>query len=181
MADKIYTTLAQIRAKSPCADGYKKLYTFLGGIKKYGKDKPVTFRQIYESNGYEDTIWCVRTIDKQWDSLVSHFAYDCADDVKHLMTGERWLKVIKVSRLFADGEVAQQEFHAAAYAAYAAYVAYVARHTAAHAAYDAAYAAFGHARHAAGEAARHAAGEAAGEAQVERWFKYCKTGERVRS
>lgn len=54
--DKITTSLKQIRAFSPCKDGYKKLVKSLGGIKKFGANTPITFKQIYESNGYMDAL-----------------------------------------------------------------------------------------------------------------------------
>lgn len=66
MTDIITTTLAQIRRHSPCEDGYKKLCKSLGGVKAYGADTAITFRQIYESNGYDDTLWCLRTVDEKW-------------------------------------------------------------------------------------------------------------------
>ena len=90
MTDKITTTLKQIRKARPCGlargsnEGYDKLRKFLG--KDYGDDTPITFRQIYESNGYDDTLWCLLTVDPKWFPLWRHFAVDCAEDVKHLMT-----------------------------------------------------------------------------------------------
>ena len=103
MTDIIYTTLKQIRAHSPCEDGYKKLCKYLGGIEKYGEDTPVTFKQIYDSNGYDDTLWCLRTVDEKWFPLWRHFACDAADDVRHLMIDDRSLNAIDVARRFADG------------------------------------------------------------------------------
>ena len=156
--DKIYTTLKQIRSHSPCEDGYKKLVKSLGGL-SYGEDAPITFKQIYESNGYDDTLWCLRTVDEKWFPLWRHFACDAADDVRHLMIDDRSLNAIDVARRFADGLATEEELTAAWYAARAA-------------AGDAA-------GNAAGAAARAAAGAAAGYAQMQRLFKYCETGERV--
>ena len=149
--DAIYTTLAQIRDHAPCEDGWKKLYKNLGGIRKYGKDTPVTFRQIYESNGYDDTLWCMRAVDPKWFSLWRHFACDCADDVRHLMKDERSHNAIDVARRHAEGLVTEESLSAARDAARDA------------------------ARAAAGAAAR----AAARDAQMQRLFKYCETGERV--
>lgn len=118
--DKITTTLAKIRAASPCEYGYKKLVKSLGGVRKYGKDTPITFRQIYEINGYQDTFWCLRTIDKEHHGLLRHFACDCADDVRHLLDDKRSLKAIKVARRYADGLANDEELQAARDAAWAA-------------------------------------------------------------
>jgi len=159
--DIIYTTLKQIRRNSPCEDGYKKLVKSLGGVGKYGKDTPLTFKQIYESNGYNDTLWCMMAVDEKWYPLWRHFACDCADDVRHLMTDERSKNAIHVARKHADGLATHEELDAAWAAARAA------------------------ARAAAGAAAWAAAGAAARDAaraaQMKRLFKYCESGIREQS
>jgi hypothetical protein len=180
----IYTTLAQIRACSPCEDGYKKLCKNLGGRKEYGEDTPVTFKQIYESNGYNDTLWCLRTADKKYYPLWRHFAVDCAEDVKHLMTDERSLNALAVARKHADGRATDDELDAAWDAAMAA-ARDAAMAAARDAARDAAWAAAMAAdRAAAWAAARDAAWAAAmaadRNAQMERLFEYCRTGKRVK-
>ena len=119
--DKIYTTLAQIREHSPCPDRWKLLNTNLG--LDYGDDTPLTFKQIYDSNGYEDTFWCLRAVDEKYYPLWRHLAVDYAEDVKHLMTDERSLKVLEVARLHADGLATDEELtaaHAGAWDAWAA-------------------------------------------------------------
>ncbi len=196
MTDTIYTTLKQIRAHSPCEDGYKKLCKYLGGIKKYGEDTPITFKQIYDSNGYADTIWCLRAVDEKWYPLWRHFACDCADDVRHLMTDARSIVAIDTARSYADGLATDKELDAAGDAARAAAVA-AAWDAAVAAAVAAAGAAAGDAARAAAvaaavdaarAAARAAAGAAAGDAawaaargkQIQRLFEYCRTGERVK-
>ena len=118
MKDKITTTLAKIRAHSPCVDGYKKLCKNLGA--DYGEDTPVAFRQIYESNGYNDTLWCLRAVEEKYYPLWRHFAVDCAEDVKHLMTDKRSLDALVVARKHADGKATNEELEAARAAAWAA-------------------------------------------------------------
>ena len=179
--DIIYTTLKQIRSHSLCEDGYKKLVKSLGGVRKYGEDTPLTFKQIYERNGYNDTLWCMRAVDEKWHPLWLHFACDCADDVRHLMTDERSKKAIDVARLYADGLASDDELMAARDAAWDAAWA---------AAWDAAWdaaraaaraAAWDAARDAAWDAAWDAARDAAWDAQMKRLFKYCETGIREQS
>lgn len=49
------TTLQEIREESPCEPGWKKLITTLGRIKG-----DVTLKQILDSNGIADAVWCLR-------------------------------------------------------------------------------------------------------------------------
>lgn len=116
--DKIYTTLRQIREFSPCKDGWKKLNKTLG--LDYGLDTPLTFKQIFDSNGYGDTLWCLRTVDEKWYPLLRHFACDCADDVRRLMTDKRSTNAIDVARLHADGLATDEELTSAWDTAWAA-------------------------------------------------------------
>ena len=118
--DKITTTLAQIRAHKPCEGGWKKLCKSLGGLRVYGEDTPLTFKQIYDSNGYEDTLWCLRAVDKKYYPVWRHFAIDCAEGVKHLMTDGRSLNALAVARKHADGKATDVELAVAWDAAWAA-------------------------------------------------------------
>jgi hypothetical protein len=122
MTDAVTTTLAQIRAHSPCEDGYKKLVKSLGGCKSYGMDTPITFRQIHKSNGYDDTLWCLRTVDEKYYPLWRHFTVDCAEQVKPMMDDERSLKVLVVARKHADGLATDKELDAARAAAWDAQI-----------------------------------------------------------
>ena len=151
MTDKVTTTLEQIRDHSPCEDGWKNLYKNLGGFKAYGEDTPLTFKQIYDSNGYDDTLWCLRSVDKKFYPLLRHFAVDCAEQVKHLMTDKRSLNALVVARLHADGKATDEELAAAKAAAWDA------------------------AKDAAWDDAR----AAARDAQMELLFEYCRTGKRA--
>ena len=169
MTDKIYTTLKAIRAAKPyglsrmSGSRYDKLRQNLG--KDYGDETPVTFRQIYESNGYDDTLLCLRCVDPVWDGIIRHLAVDCSEDVRHLMTDHRSLDALFVARRYADGLATDYELKAARAAARAA-------------AQDAAE---DSARAAARDAARGAAwdaGAAAEEKQMERLFAYCEKGAR---
>lgn len=175
--DKITTTLAKIRAASPCADGYKTLVTSLGGCKSYGMDTPIAFRQIYDSNGYYDTLWCLRTVDEKHLPLWRHFAVDCADQVRHLMTDRRSTDALDVARRYANENATDKELYAARTAARAAARAARAPWAAAWAAEAAA--ARDAAAGAAEAAARDAARDAARAAQMQLLFEYCRTGRRV--
>lgn len=113
------TTLARIRAHNPCETGYKKLCKGLGGIRTYGKDTPVTVRQIVEINGLDDALWCLRTMPEhgaRWRLLAERYARRA----RHLMTDPRSLKALDVAERHARGLATDAELEAAAAAAWAA-------------------------------------------------------------
>jgi hypothetical protein len=181
--DKIYTTLRQIKAKCPCEDGIETLVKSLG--KNYGEDTPITFEQIYQSNGYDHAIWALRTVGAEHDSALRHFAVDCAEMVKRKMKDQRSLDALKVAHRYADGKATDGELKAVADAARAA--AWAAARAAARAATArAAYATAGAASAAAAAATAVDAAAAASPnplstqvSQMKLLFKYCNSGKRV--
>ena len=157
------TTLNKIRAKGPCASGWKKLLANLG--KTEGDDEPLGITVILESNGLDDALWCLRAI-KGHDKELRLFAVQCARSVQHLLTDKRSLAALDTAERFADGQATAQEMAAAGAAAREA--AWAAAWAAAGAAArEAAWAA-------AGAAARAAAREAAREAQANLLILVCK-------
>lgn len=132
----ITTTLARIRAHSPCASGWSKLLTHLG--KTGPDDEPVPFAVIVESNGLADALWCCRA-EPQHASVWRLFAVRCARRAlaripnpdprslaacdmaeRHaagLATDEELAQARRPAYAAADAAAAD----AAAYAAYAAY------------------------------------------------------------
>ena len=74
------TTLNEIRALSPCKEGWKNLLAHLGKTK--ADDEPLPLLTILESNGLEDALWCLRAA--SLDRLSRHFQAWCADQVLHL-------------------------------------------------------------------------------------------------
>ena len=181
--DKITFTLDEIFKHQPCKDGYAKLVKSLGGKKSYGKDTPITLKQIYDSNSYDDALWCLRTTPEETHYLWRHFAVDCAKQVEYLMSDDRSKNALVVSRAFADGS-ATEEDRAAAWAA--AWAAWAAAGAAGAAAWDAAGAAAWAAGDAAWAAARAAAWAAAWAAvraavraaQIKLLEVYCREGKR---
>ena len=119
MKNEPTTTLAKIRAHSPCEDGYKKLCKSLGGIKKYGENTPITIRQIVESNELYDALWTLRTIpeyNNRWRLLAVRYART----VQHLMTDPRSLAAMDVAERHARGLATNEELSAELAAARAA-------------------------------------------------------------
>ena len=181
----MYTTLNEIRAHDPCAEGWEKLLKHLG--KTEADDEPVSYLTILEGNGLDDAIWALIACPDQ--NLVRKFACDCAEHALHIFEKEhpddkRPRQAIEVSRAFTEGKASKEELDAASAAAWAAAstadwaartaastadwaasaAARAAARTASTAARTAAWAA---ARTAARNAARNAAWAAASDAEVE--------------
>lgn len=146
-----YTTLNKIREHSPCCEGWRRLLTYLG--KTNADDEPLSFKSILDSNGLDDAIWALRSIDAPEVRL---FAVRCVRQIQHLISDERSLNALDVSEAYAVGEATKDELSAARDAAW-----YAAEAAARAAARDAAEAAAWYAARAAARAAAEAAAEAA--------------------
>ena len=172
---KLHTTLNQIRSHNPCSNGWGKLLQHLGKTKQ--DDEPLSFATILESNGFDDTLWCLRTV-AGYDREIRLYAVWCARQVEHLDPSGVSKNINDVSERYANGEAMEAELVAARKAAWeaelvaarkAAWEAWAAR-KAAWEAGEARAAALAAAGEAAGEAWA-AAGEAVGEAQKQEFIK----------
>lgn len=106
---KMFTTLRQIRDWSPCSEGWTKLLRNLGGMQNYGLDTPLTFKQIYDSNGYHDTLWCLRTIDKKFHLQIRDFAVKRVEKIEHSIKSRHAFNALDVARKYVKGEATKQE------------------------------------------------------------------------
>ena len=86
MAYASTTTLAAIRAASPCEDGWRKLLGALG--KTSADDEPLDLLTVLDSNGLDDALW-VLSYAMPDDRLARHFQAWCAEQVLHLFEAER--------------------------------------------------------------------------------------------
>ena len=75
------TTLARIRAASPCEDGWRKLLAHLGKTK--ADDEPLELMAVLDSNGLDDALW-VLSFAMPDDRLGRHFQAWCAEQVLHI-------------------------------------------------------------------------------------------------
>ena len=80
------TTLAAIRAASPCEEGWRKLLGTLG--KTSADDEPLDLLTVLDSNGLDDALW-VLSYAMPDDRLARHFHAWCAEHVLHLFEAER--------------------------------------------------------------------------------------------
>ena len=120
------TTFAKLKEFGACESGYKKLATNLGGITKYGKNKPIDLLTILDSNGIQDCIWALRAaIEPDREKIARLFACDCAESVLPIFESEkpddpRPRKAIQTARDYAVGLATQEQVDAARAAAWAA-------------------------------------------------------------
>jgi hypothetical protein len=111
------TTLNQIRAHSPCSEGWRKLLAHLG--KTQADDEPLNIATVIDSNGLDDALWCLRAVEG-CDREIRLYAVWCARQLQHLMTDPRSLAALDVAERFANGKATQAELDAARAAAGAA-------------------------------------------------------------
>ena len=104
------TTLNAVRAHGPCADGWRKLLSYLG--KTEADDEPLAITTILDSNGLDDALWCLRAVEGH-DREIRLYAVWCARQVQDLMTDPRSLAALNVAERHADGQVTDAELAAA--------------------------------------------------------------------
>lgn len=68
----MYTTLQQIKEYQPCSYGWGKLLKFLG--KNKADNKPLKLSTIYDSNGFQDTLWALRSVEDI--NFIKQFIHD---------------------------------------------------------------------------------------------------------
>ena len=148
----MFTTLNKIRAFKPCEDGWKKLLQHLNKTK--ADDEQLSIITILDSNGMNDALWCLRSVDG-YDREIRRYAVWCARQVQHLMTDPRSIAALDVAERYACGHATEDDLRKARDAAEGA--VWASAGASAGAAWDAARDA---AWDAAGAAARDAAGAA---------------------
>jgi hypothetical protein len=114
------TTLNKIRAHSPCRDGWEKLLRHLN--KTAADDDPLSIAAVLNSNGFDDTLWCLRAVEGR-DREIRLYAVWCARQVQHLMTDPRSLTALEVAEEYARGRASTAKVTEAAWAAWAALAA----------------------------------------------------------
>lgn len=95
------TTLNEIRSKHPCTEGWKMLLSNLG--KTQGDDEPLALTTVLDSNGLDDALWCLQTVEG-YDREIRLFCIRCARHVQHLMKDPRSVAALDVAECFANGK-----------------------------------------------------------------------------
>ena len=147
-----YTTLNKIRSLSPCKEGWEKLLFSLGKTK--ADDEQLSMKEILDSNGIGDAIWCIRALDKE---VAVNFAIYCSETVLPIFE-DMYPDDVRPRKAI---EAAKNCHAVTATAAYAATATAVAANAAAIAAYADSYAAAANAAANAAYAAAAAAANAA--------------------
>lgn len=96
----LYTTLNKIRNKYPCESGWEQLLKHLGKTK--ADDEQLSFKTILESNGLDDAIWCLKSVEGH-DREIRLFALACARRVEHLDRTGQAKKTNDIAERFANG------------------------------------------------------------------------------
>lgn len=100
------TTLNAIRAHYPCAEGWQRLLTYLGKTKS--DDEPLPMLTILDSNGVDDALWCLRSVEGA-DIFARHFAVDIAERLRSEMRDKNSTAALKFSRMHALGQASDYE------------------------------------------------------------------------
>lgn len=100
------TTLNKILSRGPCEGGWYELLRSLN--KTCADDEPIPLAYILRSNGIEDAIWALRTVDGR-DKEIRLFAVRCARQVQHLMSDPRSIQGLDVAEMFATGQTTNRE------------------------------------------------------------------------
>ena len=75
------TTFALLHQHDACNSGYRKLAKHLGGVIKYGRNKPIPLLTILDNNGLDDALWSLRATVEPWKQEAA-FMGDCIGHVR---------------------------------------------------------------------------------------------------
>jgi hypothetical protein len=113
-------TFRQAREAGACQGSYSRMARHVGGIRAWGKDRPVPIETVLDVCGLDDALWALKAVGE--NRLLRLWAADCAERVLPLWEDQfpddnRPRRAIKVARAFARGEVGRSTLGAARTAA----------------------------------------------------------------
>lgn len=114
----ITITLNQIRAHSPCEEGWRILLTHLG--KTQADDEPFPLSVVLDSNGLDDALWCLRCLGPEHHGWIRLYAVWCTRQVRDLMTGPPVVAALDVAERYAKGQATDAELAVAGEVVWAA-------------------------------------------------------------
>lgn len=115
----MHTTLNQIKQHNPCSEGWEKLLKYLN--KTEADDDPLHLSVILESNGINDAIWALRSVDGK-EKEIRLMAADFAETSlpiyeKYHPDDQRPRLTIKAARDYVNGLITKNDLAAASAAA----------------------------------------------------------------
>jgi len=113
--NEITVSLNEIRAKSPCTDGWRKV------LAAKGPDMEAQFplADIIETNDFNYALWALRCR-PEYNNLWRKYAVWCARQVEHLLTDDRSVEALDVAWRHSEGSATDEELAAYRAAAQAA-------------------------------------------------------------
>ena len=118
----LHTTFALAKESRACAESYRKYARHVGGITKFGEDKPIPLSDILDVLGIDEALWALRCVipteAKERDRIARTFACDCAESVLQIYETEypgdsRCREAINTARRFIGGNATEEELAAA--------------------------------------------------------------------
>lgn len=119
------TTFDRLHKAGACEDGYRKLAKHLGGIRKYGRNTPITLLTVLDSIGLDDALRGLRATVEPAEGFARDTACDFAERARnHGGTPDpRSIAAVETARRHARGLATDDELTAARAAAWDSRVA----------------------------------------------------------
>jgi hypothetical protein len=117
----IYTTLELLRIADACKPSPRHLESKLGGIRTYGRDRPITIPQILDICGIDDALWALSAVHEDCAAEADRIARQMAcaavrrtpigdgRTVWDLLADERSQNVVEVAERYAAGKATDKE------------------------------------------------------------------------
>ena len=106
--NEIKVSLEEIRAQSPCVDGWRKVLADKGPDMK----SQFPLSDIIETNDLDDALWTLRCR-PEYNKLWRKYAVWCARQAEHLMPDDRSKNALDVAWRHSDGLATDEELAAA--------------------------------------------------------------------
>lgn len=116
-------TFREAHAAGACFGSYRAMAEHVGGVKAYGRDRPIPVEQVLDVCGLRDALWALCAIGAR--RVLRLWSCDCAERVLPIFEACfpddcRPREAVSVARLYAHGLSTDEELAAARDAAWAA-------------------------------------------------------------